>query len=88
MESGEPWSGVIDALIERGHLETDTWREGHVKMREDMGGCSYKPVNTKDGQKPTEAGAGARHRSLLRASEATGPAHTSSSDPGLQTVSA
>ena len=55
MESGEPWSSVIDALKERGHLETDTWVEGHVRMGADMGGCGYKPANAKDGQEPTEA---------------------------------
>ena len=58
MESGEPWSSVIDALKERGHLETDTWGEGHVRMGADMGGCGYKPANAKDGQEPTEAGRG------------------------------
>lgn len=53
MESGEPWSSVIDALKERGHLETDMWGEGHVRMGADMGGCGYKPANAKDGQEPT-----------------------------------
>ena len=52
------------------------------------GGSGSKPANTKDSQEPTEAGRGAQDRSLLRASEATGPAHTSSSDSGLRTVSA
>lgn len=88
MEPGEPWSSVIDAVLERGHLETDTWGEGHVKMGADMGGSGSKPANTKDSQEPTEAERGAQDRSLLRASEATGPAHTSSSDSGLRTVSA
>ena len=51
----EPWSSVIDAVLERGHLETDTWGEGHVKMGADMGGSGSKPANTKDSQEPTEA---------------------------------
>ena len=60
VEPGEPWSSVIDAVIERGHLETDTRGEGHVKMEADMEAAAPSQRTPKTARNPQKLGEGLR----------------------------
>lgn len=46
---------ILVSVLEEGHLDTDMQGECRVIMEvEILKGCVYKPVNTKDWQKPSE----------------------------------